>query len=54
MLLNIFKDRDVVDLPLKNMGSFSPVAFAATMPVSQALLFLPLEHFPSHVLVGRH
>ena len=39
------------------MGNFSPVALAATMPVSRTLLFFPPEHFSldkRYVLVGRH
>ena len=51
------KQRGVSDLPITNMGSFSPNALSAGIPVSLTLLFFPSEHFRPlkwYVLFGKH
>ena len=51
------KQRGVSDLPITNIGSFSPNALPAAIPVSLTLLFFPSEHFRPlklYVLFGKH
>ena len=39
------KHQGLADFPITNIGSFSPSAFAAAIPVNQILLCFPPTHF---------
>ena len=43
--LTFLKQRGFLDFQITNMGSFSPVALAAAIPVSLTLLFFPRNTF---------
>ena len=56
-LFMCLKQQGVLDLPITNIGNFSPIAFPTAIPVSLTLLFFPSGHFlPSkwHVLSSKH
>ena len=52
--LTFLKHRGVLDLTTTNMSNSSPVALAAAMPVSWALLFFPREHFSPLIFHSEH